>query len=156
MNQYIKHKCYHITVPGHIQYNVPAFDRYFYCNEVGANGVEHTHYGLLLTEPISKPELLEYIMDVNDLDFDQTDKVHIQTHPNFNNIINYHYGLGDKPPCNPPPIWISEDFNFRDYLFAVSCKKSTNQARATMNQVYLNEDSNELVEKGVISIFRKK
>lgn len=103
MNPNRKCKTFQITIHNHECINTPAFKNLFYCYEIGNE--PHTHVGLETIELISKKKLLEEISNLNNI---EKNKIQIDVHKNFGTVWGYHYGFGDKSPCEPPPIWINK------------------------------------------------
>lgn len=167
MNPYREVTNFHITYPGHWYLNVPSFtdQRLFFCFEEGTtNGTPHTHVGLSTgAEPVSKSSMLglleEAIRDDSNVPEEYRNaQLDIKVHRSFNSIIGYHYGLGEKPKCPEGNIfWPYENFDERKHIMSSRNKKSTNpMAIKARNKLLEDEDSNNLVREGFISIFQKK
>lgn len=103
MNLNRKVKNFQITIHGHESYIVPAHTELFYCFEVASE--PHTHIGFQAEELMSKNQLISYVAQANNL---QEHQVQVDVHKNWGTVWGYHYGFGDKSPCDPPPVWISK------------------------------------------------
>lgn len=94
---------FHINVPGHRFLDVPHFKELFYCYEV--ESIEHTHVGMVLHEPMSKNQMIRFIVDHNEGLEDH--QVQVVSHTNWGTIWGYHCGFGDKESCSSM-VWISK------------------------------------------------
>lgn len=103
MNPNRKVKNFHVTMPNHHCYDMPAFKELFYCYEKAS--IEHTHIGLQTQELMSKTNLLDWISLNNNID---KKNIQVDVHKNWGTVWGYHYGFGDKPACEEPPVWVSQ------------------------------------------------
>lgn len=124
MNPNRKVQIFHINLPLHFPYDLPGdCTELFYCFEEGdQNNAPHTHIGCVLKEPISKNKLIEWFegnTDNSDLPPWQDEQgntqfglqkyqIEVTVHKHFGTVWGYHYGFGEKPACNPKPVWFTK------------------------------------------------
>lgn len=92
----------HLTCPGHFDpqygWGKDQLRAASYCLEKGQNnGTEHTHICLRFWEPgFTKQEIIRDFASWNGL---QEHQVNVVAHPNWQTMVGYHTGRGEKPPC---------------------------------------------------------
>ncbi len=95
MNPNRKCKQFHFNLEGWAMVNCPEFLELFYCME--EESTKHTHVGLLLKEPMSKNQLLDFLVEQNE--GYERHQFHVESHKNWGTIWGYHCGFGGKVPC---------------------------------------------------------
>lgn len=81
---------------------------------------EHTHYGLSLYDKfLSKNMVLKHFKKL----FPETEP-QVDIHREFNTILGYHYGMGDKPKCQTLHIDYPANFNIEKYFSNIKSHKS--------------------------------
>lgn len=142
MNDRRINKQYHITIKGHDMCPLPGeLELCFYCYEFGANGGNpHTHIGVKFVDGINKRDLVSYLRGYCDGEPD------VKPHRQWNTIVGYHYGCGDKQACEPEPAWIVGTVNKRSLL------KSKGNILET--RTMLDGDLKTLVDDGTVSVWR--
>lgn len=124
MNPNRKIKIVHLNVPGHFPYSMCGNpSQLFYCFEEGEeNKGPHTHIGAVLTEPMSKNQILDWFEELNEdpdlppwTDDQGNTRFGLQRyqieiadgHKQFGSVWGYHYGFGKKTACEPAPVWVT-------------------------------------------------
>lgn len=158
-------KNWHITVKGYLPKDNPIqwedldkklnIIKLFYCEEQGEkNQTEHTHIGLEIMNPIRKIQLINSLLEIMP-HIIKSEQVDVNSHHSFQTIIGYHYGFGEKKPCEPKPVWVKpNDFRVDEWVEVAMKSKNakSSRAKASRNAQLLEGDIEQLVSNGEVSL----
>lgn len=147
----------HLNLPGHFFYSMPVEClELFYCFEIGKQGNPHTHIGAVLSEPLTKREIIQWFTENNENVEDEmvnqpwTDadgnvktglqpyQVKVASHSNWGTVWGYHYGFGDKPACENPPVWPNK--TDEEVRYMVQCRIHHSKVKNCHQQVEKTSD----------------
>lgn len=115
MNPNRKCKNFHINYTGHYSISLPfEVTKLCYCEEVGEEGNPHTHCGFQTVESISKNEIIKQLTPLLEIEC----SLEVSVHKNYESIIGYHLGFGDKARCTDPGLQVvfPSDFDCDNYI----------------------------------------
>lgn len=142
MNDRRSVKNLHITVQGHIDPQLPwEIEYYAYCHEQASQA--HTHICVVLLEPLSKRGAISDFAQHNGF---QEHQVNISVHKNWQTMVGYHTGRGDKPPC--------PNFCYQTHLPFPEIKPK--RTHKTLNDACLSCNPVECINHGWVSILSYK
>lgn len=137
-----KVKNLHITVPGHVDINLPWEVEYAsWCFETA--NIDHTHICVVLLEPITKKKAILQAAYALDL---QPYQVNIQPHRHWKTMVGYHTGCGDKPACQ----------NYQQHPDFPFPAIEPSRNKKTINEWILKNGAEQAVLEGMVHIMHYK